>query len=276
MQAYFRVIAMKFNRIFKTLLISSIVFFAACSGGGGDDSDSSNDLGTGACSTLGLQTRIINGSSCTEQGSPVVELTLIADNGVASLCTGTMITSTDVLTAGHCAVGMTSAYITVGGTRVNAAQVAIHPGYSSQPSAVFNDVAVYRLSSAVSLPTVPLLISRDVQVSDTIQIFGYGQTENQSDNNDTSGTLRAGEMRVDNVTADHLFTVFNGDGSNTCFGDSGGPALLTSGASAGIVGVTSTGQREDCGEGDISLFANIQGQSVFDFIIAVSPGAGVI
>jgi len=251
------------------LVISMSLLLLSC---GGDDTG--GNLSTNTCGLLGLPTKIINGTACSDTDSPVVRITLISRSGKPFLCTGTMLTSTKVLTAAHCFFEpIRAAYIEAGRLRADATRVTVHPGVSEQPTAVFNDVAILTLKTAVNLPTVPLFTSRALEAGDKIAIYGYGQTEDESPDHFTAGILRSGQMRLDSVTPDHLIAAFDGKkGSNTCFGDSGGPAIFSSGGIVGIVGITSSGVVSDCGPGDVSLFANTQGASVLNFIRTAVPG----
>ena len=257
-------------------IIASALLIASCGGGGGGGGSESGP-GTNACNTLGLQTRIVNGSECSSQNSPVVPISLYGFDGGAYLCSGTVISPTYVLTAAHCFFsGIYSASVQINGRTIRATAYEVHPSVSSNETAVFNDVAIIRLASAAGVPSVPIVVSRQLESGDIISIFGYGQTESQSDSNNTLGTLRSGEMEIADVTSDHLIASYSGNGSNTCLGDSGGPALLSFEGGVGIVGMTSSGSREDCSAGDISLFANVQSKSILDFILEVVPQAPVI
>ncbi|RIL08792.1 MAG: hypothetical protein DCC75_08040 [Proteobacteria bacterium] len=261
--------------------IYSLIFAAAlsaCSGGGGGDDA---PIGTDSCSVLGLQSRIINGTECTSANSSVVQIVLIFNDGSLGSCSGSMITSRDVLSAGHCFPSrVRGAFVTANGARVDGASFSRHPDYQETPGAIFNDVAVLRLSSAVNLPTLGIVAGRDVKNGDLIDIFGFGESEGDPGDSSTSGTLRSGQMRIEDVTQNHLASSFDGSGSNTCAGDSGGPALLQygseSGARVGIVGITSTGVKRDCGEGDVSLFTNVQSDSVLNFIVGAAPQVEVL
>ncbi len=261
----------------KIILFCVFLCLPLLSCGGGDDGNDSGP-GTNACSTLGLHTRIIHGTECSDEGSPVVMIVLETSDGSSSLCSGTMISSTDVLTAAHCfAQNPSSAYILAEGVRVNAVRYSLHPDVTYTGQSVLNDVAVLRLQTPVGLPTLPLLAGTTLESGDIIQIFGYGITEDQSSSKDTAGTLRSGEMLITSISPDHITTNYGGEGSNTCFGDSGGPAVFTTPAGAvGIVGITSSGALENCGPGDISLFANVQGNSILNFITQAVPSVGVI
>lgn len=255
-----------------------IVGVLAVLGCGGGSKGSGPALSNDACSVLGL--KIINGTACPAMHSPVVSFDVTYNSQTVTSCSGTMITSRDVLTACHCFAGDTSGVegITVfaGAASISTTDYSVHPGCEEVQSpdvpsgdAIFNDVAIIHLGSDAPVPTVPLLTSRSTKAGDVISIFGYGYDENGS-----LGTLKSGEMLVDSVTTDHVIADFNGDGSNTCQGDSGGPAIYSGGGVKGIVGITSSGDpNAQCMEGDVSLFANIQDPSILSFILSVVPNA---
>jgi len=260
------------------LCIAALALFAACGGGGGDGDGSGGGLSEDACSTLGL--KIFNGSACTPaSSSPVVEFTIESFDGSTALCSGEIISSQHVLTAGHCFSGqgadVRSITVVAHGTTFQASRFAIHPQYEERLdlAAIFNDVAVIEVDGDFGIAPLPLLVSRVPAANDVIDIFGYGLTENSE-----LGELRSGQMRLDDVTPTHLISVFGEDGSNTCVGDSGGPALMKNAAGqVGIVGITSTGSPDsECREGDVSLFLNVQAQSVLDFIRSAVPNVGLI
>jgi len=274
--------------VMRVCVVLSVFVLGACGGGGGSDSGGSGGgLSTNACSAAGLNAKIINGTECDQTGSPIVSINLYLDDGSTALCSGTMVQSKYVLTAGHCFLpGQTTpgegspvygASIVSGGREIFASTVFIHPEYFSSNSdgAVFNDVAVLQLTASPNLPTLPLLVSTKAAPGSTIAILGYGLDENGG-----VGVLRSGEMAVSTVTPNHIFSEFDGSGSNTCNGDSGGPALLrfndaAGSPASGIVGITSTGSNENCSAGDVSLFANTQEEPILSFIKRVVPGVAV-
>ena len=255
-----------------------VAALAACSGGGDDNGDDSG-LSSDSCNVLGL--KIINGTECGGvERSAVVELEVFyTTTAGGTACSGTMITPTDVLTAGHCFIRppseISAITVRVGGQELAGEGVAIHPGFREGPSdfeggrALFDDAAIVRLATPASVATLPLQVSTPLSSGDIVSIFGYGFDEDGD-----AGSLRSGEMLVDRVSGGLFSANFTGDGSNTCQGDSGGPALVGSGATAAIVGLTSSGLPDAaCREGDVSLFTYVQDGSILDFIRSVSSPA---
>lgn len=269
----------------KFLMPLFVLILTTSCGGDGDGDDDGAELRTDVCSVLGLASRelnpkIINGTECSTQNSPVLPITLFNSDGTISSCTGSAIDSQHILTAAHCFIFVTvqSASVEFNSQNVFATEVFIHPDVSidQERLVVFNDVAILKLNRSIGAPVLPLILSRDSKKSDLISIFGFGLDEAGN-----IGTLRSGEMRLNNVTENHLFAKFGGEGSNTCNGDSGGPALITfandSGATVtGIAGLTSSGSLETCQAGDNSVFANVQSASILDFITSVVPGVGAV
>jgi trypsin len=274
----------KLSRIFMMMILAAVLLSGGCSSSSDDDDGDDGDgpdLRTDACDVLGL--KIINGGTCRSDDSPVVRIEVSYTDDSFTACTGTMITDTEVLTAGHCFLdfgeNVESIEVLAGGRIVTGTAFAIHPDYSERSAdflnggaAIFNDVAIIRLGASAGVPILPLFLSRGIQVGDVFSIFGYGIDENGD-----AGRLESGEMQVDQVPGNHFVSVFDGDGSNTCQGDSGGPAIFTDGTKTGIIGLTSTGEASArCMEGDVSLFANVQDASVLNFISAVVPSVSGI
>jgi len=256
------------------LLLS--VFLCSCSD---DDDGPGND----ACSLLrsaniqnvngGAVPRIIDGTLCSVDRSPVVEITLLVDDGNISVCTGTLLTSRQVLTAAHCYEEEFSGIIVsssalVEGVDVPIVRVTTHPDVNIPQ----NDVAILELERDVATNPFPLIISTPLEVGSIISIFGYGVDEKGD-----FGALRSGEMEVTGITSQVIVARFSGQGSNICFGDSGGPALLTtSNGVSGIVGVTSFGTTAQCSEDGLAAFANVQSEAILNFILDEVPESVVL
>jgi secreted trypsin-like serine protease len=261
----------------KTIILGTLVFLlTACGGGGGGGHDST----PGPCEAIGLQTRIINGTTCSETNSPVVRISLQNLDGTYAYCSGSLITASAVLTAGHCFRETTalpsSTAVAVNGAYYGASEISVHPDYRVEATSIVNDAAVIKLSGSVSsVIPLALLYSVSPKAGDTIYIAGYGLDEQGA-----LGILKSGSMTVAAVDTDHITCNFTGRDSNTCSGDSGGPAILVADTGSaqtlsGIVGITSSGLIEACARGDISIFTNIQSPSVLNFIVSKAAGVTV-
>ena len=135
------------------------------------------------------------------------------------------------------------------------------------------DVAVLTLSRPIHVPTLSLMTSRPIKSGNSITIVGYGLDEFGN-----AGSLRTGTTSVDGVTSEYVITVFNGSSeSDSCNGDSGGPAILSYTDSKGrvrkgIVGITSAGTSTNCTTGDETFYINTQARSVKSYISKQAPG----
>lgn len=253
-----------YKTIFYTLL--PVILLCACT----KDSDS-NDAPDN-CDVIGLNPRIINGTACELNFSPVVSVSIQNSRSVG-LCSGVMLTQSAVLTAGHCLAGNIESIEVTGGPSGALSQSSPAASYSIHPrigigvdNTFVNDAGIVFLEQSLSLPTIPIIASQSVQVDDTLSIFGFGKNEDGD-----FGVLTSGEVKVDAITSSTFITRFNDGFSNTCQGDSGGPALLTvgrsnGGARTGVVGIASNGENRSCSPGDRAAFTNVQNASVLDYI----------
>jgi secreted trypsin-like serine protease len=221
--------------------------------------------------------RIINGQPVAVRSSPIVEVRR-SFQGAVALCSAVVIAPRAVLTAAHCVQAPRRTVRVIRGGRSYAVRaVKIDPDFSVAPSGLpANDLAVLQLSRRIPGPRLSLLVSREVQVGDTVTIIGYGITETGQ-----VGLLRQGQIQVSAVTPQHVVTAFNlPTESDTCNGDSGSPAILsyTDGngiGHTGIVGITSTGTSPTCALGDLTFFINTQNPSVVNYITGNAPATGL-
>lgn len=206
---------------------------------------------------------------------PAVVLILMEEGGVpAYRCSGTLISPTVVLTAGHCTgapgefsgmrvfyesdvQGGDNDYPNAGPNAVEAASWATHPDYTSERFAL-HDVGVINLAAPINLPPqaygrlpeVDALDALRVRASTTFTAVGYGLQR-------VNAAQTVGQ-RVRMFANPHLLQIntgFTGPFSlllsnnaasgGTCFGDSGGPNFL--GTSNVVAGVTSFGLNGSCG-----------------------------
>ena len=188
--------------------------------------------------------RIVGGSM--ESGFAAVGA--LVDNSGA-FCTGTLVAPTTVVTAAHCIEGATSPAgmsFFVGqdansgsGTKVSIASLHPHPEYDG-----VNDIAVLKLAEAPPVTPIPYLKSAmgNDWVGKSAIFVGYGVTA--ADRSD-AGVKRSVAIDISKI----METAFEYVSStkNTCFGDSGGPALAKVGGQFHLLGVTSYGD-ENCAE----------------------------
>ncbi len=215
-----------------------------------------------------VHTKIIHGRRISTQNSPVVLVE--RRSGYSSfLCSGSLISPTVVLTAWHCvSTNPDNMAVAINGRRFSVRKVRTHPDVrEDEEGFLYNDLALLFLKYPSSARRLSLLTSKPITKSVPLAIYGYGL-----DARNGLGILNKGVTQVDEVDQDFVVAFYNDRSkSNSCSGDSGGPAIATyydenNVRHTGIVGVTSAGLTADCSLGDVTFYINTQSSSALDFI----------
>lgn len=191
--------------------------------------------------TAATEAEIVGGKTTT--ANPAVGAFVDASG---PFCTGTLVTKRVIVTAAHCFEDVRAARIAFAiGPNANApqtllrvAQLAQHPQYDGQ--AIRNDIAVAVLAEDAAVTPIPVNEQAlDASwVGKSLSFVGYGVTNGWTGAG--NGVKRAVSMPIAQVGATQF--AYGDRTRNTCFGDSGGPALVDRGnGQLAVVGVTSFG-----------------------------------
>ncbi|WP_394842222.1 trypsin-like serine protease [Pendulispora brunnea] len=195
---------------------------------------------------------IIGGS--IDQGDPGVVLVRF---GRGSFCTGEVVSPHVVTTAAHCVKGKSGWTVDTTydgtGTRHSVKEAHYHPSYAGIGK---YDVGVLILNDALSVRPIPLN-RRALQSSDVgknVRIIGYGDStlDGKGYGKRRQATVKLVSYRSTSVTIGNVST----DGKVQCYGDSGGPALLSIDGAERIIGFDSGNNSDVCDQDDLNTRAD--------------------
>jgi hypothetical protein len=216
-------------------------------------------------------TKIVGGRACRSSNGSVVKILLFDEEDNQTVCSGVRLNSTTILTAAHCLNEFVfSVLVEVSsGERIAPSRIELHPEATDLGSIFINDLALLTISppeGEIAPPVVP--IAERIATGDRLTILGYGVTDGL--NPVISGGLHIGEMLVAEVTTNSIFSDYTPPTlSNTCFGDSGGPAFIVDqNGGLALAGITSTGADVSCLVGDRSAFTNLTNRELRRFVEA--------
>ena len=253
-----------------------------------------------ACTALAFSaapsTAVVGGKDAAPGAYPAVaEITF----GASFLCTGTLIDSKWVLTAGHCgsltgaAVGSPAAWppqlidVRIGsvkpgqGEKVPVRRVVLHPQHTLNQG---YDIALMELATPSTRTPARVVGAGGAGIwspGTLATIAGFGTT---SEGGDTPDTLQEAQVPIttdaycagaysDFDPASMVCAGFPEGGVDTCQGDSGGPLFGRDAAGTlKVVGATSFG--EGCARpGKPGVYARVGGAELREWIRTQAPGA---
>lgn len=235
---------------------------------------------TSACDVVGgnnrISTKIIGGEQCSIGNSSVVYITMYDSRGRAQgACSGTVVakpgatTSRQVIFAAHCMEGSSFVRINVAGGDMQSSYAAAYPNWSQGVTTEDGDVAIAVFPSDIPRRAM-YAHSGGAVVGERGIIGGYGIDQN---GNADENRLKGGFVNITRNTGYGMTIHYSGgSGANTCFGDSGGPLFVLRNNQWVLSGITSNGEKNDCGLGDNSNFASLQKPAVKAWINSVVPG----
>lgn len=226
---------------------------------------------------LGVTPKIIGGQVCNIGSSPVVYVGLYNNRGyIYSACSGTVVappgqtTSRTIILAAHCVQGAYGLAVRINNSWQQATYFASYPFWQANSQLEYGDVAVALFSSNLPRLVSNVLSQNNLKIGEQAVIAGYGEDQF---GNASYNQLKAGYVTLSAVTSWGLsIDYFGGAGTNTCFGDSGGPLFVKRGSSWLLAGVTSNGSSPICGPGDRSNFANLAMPDVKAWLNSIVPG----
>ncbi|KAL0882699.1 hypothetical protein ABMA27_001122 [Loxostege sticticalis] len=228
----------------------------------------------------GVASRIVGGQPVTVNAHPYMGgIVATLSNGFESMCGCSLLSRTRAITAAHCwwdgesrARQFTVVYgsnrLYSGGTRIKTNKVEVHPDYDFQN--LNNDVAIIthaQVTYSRTINRISLTRSNSNFVGQQATAAGYGRIYHNAPVGPNPAEREVTMPVISNeacaayyipgiVISSTLCTSFAG-GRGTCGGDSSGPLTVGTGNDRVLIGVTSFGPKNGCGDGAPSAFARI-------------------
>lgn len=220
---------------------------------------------------------IIGGTN--ESGYPAVGMLF---TGGGAMCTGTLISSKIVLTAGHCTDPSDPPKWFATGPSVNNADETYdvykairHPQYGTDWSgSLKNDIGILVLKNAASeAPMAYRTASITGFEGKSITFVGYGLTDVYDEG--SSGTKMKVTVSISDIESLGFWNVTSpSNPKNTCQGDSGGPGFVTTNGVQEVVGIVSYGDQY-CNQNGFNTRVDAYGSWIGGLIAQYDP-SGVV
>jgi len=217
-----------------------------------------------------IETPVVGGTPVPAGKWPDVALVVAHD----ALCTGTLIAPDVVLTAGHC-IGIDPVEVVLdtvdfgepGGEAIKVKSATAYPDWqhSFDVGVLVLDHAAREKPRAIAAACTA---KEHVAVGDPVHIVGFGLTAASGKGMNTQ--LHEADLAITDATcaqdpacqpsiAPGGEIVAGGGGTDSCFGDSGGPLYVTAAGSPALIAVVSRGLAETgtpCGHGGVYVRAD--------------------
>ncbi|XP_055534400.1 brachyurin-like [Wyeomyia smithii] len=233
--------------------------------------------------------KIAGGSLASQQQFPYQAAIMVNfPDGSGTLCGGSIISTTFVLTAAHCLRGALDATVVVGTNIVSIPtddkaveidvtfhDMLVHPSYD--PVNVFNDIAILRLTKTLVLSDKiqPIRLPSRLEAKQELAsvdavVSGWGAL-NGDEFAEISESLKL-ELRfvsnpvISNESCEKVFPnmireshvcVSGSNGRNACQGDSGGPLTAHLNGETTLIGIVSFGSTEGCEKGLPAVYTRV-------------------
>ncbi len=207
------------------------------------------------CGTLSGQALALGGSAVSESAGWLESRTVMVLGNRGSVCTGSVVSPTVIITAAHCVTGSGQyaiAYKDAGSTTLQEVrQVARHPDFRTS-ARVSTDMALVRLRLPLPSRFTPVTLDGDADddgVGSRQVIAGFGLAREGDDK--SAGTLRSADVTVLPRYYPRFFRLgIAGGGLLICKGDSGGPVFSAGLIASKLTGVIYASERQNrqCGD----------------------------